>query len=138
MTVLTPAPPARPGLPSAALAVRTVSHGRTTVSTRALNRLVCAVAADELGVNPSTVGAEITDDLGKLALTVSAPIRIVSLTQVHRDPSVVRRMGGTIVDRAEQARQHIQHRVRELTGSTLSKVTVRLTGADIQPESRVK
>ncbi|WP_174774761.1 hypothetical protein [Cryobacterium sp. HLT2-28] len=103
-----------------------------------MNRLVCAVAADELGVNPSTVGAEITDDLGKLALTVSAPIRIVSLTQVHRDPSVVRRMGGTIVDRAERARQHIQHRVGELTGSTLSKVTVRLTGADIQPESRVK
>ena len=138
MTVLTPAPTARPGLPSAALAVRTVSRGRTTVSTRALNRLVCAVAADELGVNPSTVGAEITDDLGKLALTVSAPIRIVSLTQVHRDPSVVRRMGGTIVDRAERARQHIQHRVGELTGSALSKVTVRLTGADIQPESRVK
>ena len=133
MTASTPVPPARPGLTSAA-----PSRGRTTVSTRALNRLVCAVAADALGVNPSTVGAEVTDDLGRLALTVSAPIRIVSLTRVQGDPSVVSRTGGTIVDRAEQARQHIQHRVGELTGSTLSRVTVRLTGADIQPEGRVK
>ncbi|TFC94110.1 hypothetical protein E3O65_07210 [Cryobacterium breve] len=114
------------------------NRGRTTVSPRALNRLVCAVAADALGVSPTTVGAELTDDLGKLALTVSAPIRIASLTRVQGDPSIVSRTGGTIVARAEQARQHIQHRVGELTGSTLSRVTVRLTGADIQPEGRVK
>ena len=133
MTVPTPALPARPGPPSP-----TANRGRTMVSNRALNRLVCAVAADALGVNPSTVGAEITDDLGKLALTVSAPIRIVSLTRVHQDPSLVTRTGGTILDRAEQARLQIHRRVGELTGAALSRVTVRLTGADIRPENRVK
>lgn len=133
MTTLNCETPARYTLTPAAL-----KKGRTTVSTRALNRLVCAVAADALGVDPSAVGAEITDDQGNLALTVSAPIRVVALTRVHRDPSVVTRTGGTILERAEHARQHIHYRVGELTGSTLSRVTVRLTGADIRPEGRVK
>ena len=51
-----------------------LKNGRTTISPRALNRLVSAVAADALGVDPSAVSAAITDDQGNLALTVSAPI----------------------------------------------------------------
>ena len=133
MTTLSSATAARRALSPAAL-----KNGRTTVSARALNRLVCAVAADALGVDPSAVSAAITDDQGSLALTVSAPIRVVALTRVNRDPSVVTRTGGTILERAEHARQHIHYRVGELTGSTLSRVTVRLTGADIRPESRVQ
>ncbi|TFD32029.1 hypothetical protein E3T40_13245 [Cryobacterium sp. TMT1-19] len=120
------------------LSPTTLKNGWTTVSTRALNRLVCAVAADALGVDPSAVGAELTDDQGNLALTVSAPIRVVALTRVHRDPSIVTRTGGTILERAEHARQHIHYQVGELTGSTLSRVTVRLTDADIRPEDRVQ
>ncbi|TFB86325.1 hypothetical protein E3O44_12010 [Cryobacterium algoricola] len=139
MTTLTsvarslPVLPLTPGLPAVL-----PGRGRTTVSTRALSRLVSAVAADALEVSMVTVGTTITDDRGSLALTVSAPIPILSLTGVARDPLIVPRYGGTILERAEQARQHIHHRAGELTGSVVSRVCVRLTGVVIKVEDRVK
>lgn len=136
MTTLTPVAPSLPVLQLAPGLVPP-GRGRTTVSTRALNRLVSAVAAEALGVSVATVGTTITDDRGSLALTVSAPIPILSLTRVARDPLIVPRSGGTILERAEQARQHIHHRAGELTGSVVSCVSVQLTGVDFKAEDRV-
>jgi hypothetical protein len=139
MTTLTPAAPPAPATPyPAGLRPEAAGRGRTTISARALNKLVSAVAADALGIHPTRVGTTITDDRGSLALTVSAPIRIVSLTRVARDPSSVTRTGGTILERAEQARHHIHQRAGELTGSVVSRVSVRLTGVDITAEERVR
>lgn len=81
------------------------------MSTRTLNKLACAVAADALGVDVSTVCAEITDDNGHLELGVSAPIRAQAPAQ------------------ATETTQRIQARLVALTGCTVSRVTVRSTDA---------
>jgi hypothetical protein len=112
-------------------------RGRNRITARALDRVATAVAADELGVRPKTVSVATSDDAGMLELVVSSPVRIPSLTRVSRDPAVVERTGGTLLERAGRAQDGIRGRVTELTGSGVSRVTVRLTGVSIVEEKRV-
>ncbi|PJJ63807.1 hypothetical protein [Compostimonas suwonensis] len=124
-----------------ASAVRTPSgegaRGRTRVASKALNRVVTAVTAEALGVDVRHVAVELADHAGALALTVSTPIRVVSLGLVTSDPSAVRRAGGSVLDRTAQAQRVIRERVTTLTGSAIERVTVRISDVDIQPEARV-
>ncbi len=113
-------------------------RGRNRVTTKALNRIVAAVTADALGVTAARVGVALADEKGLLVLTVTTPIRVVSLSRVHDRPEVVDRAGGSIVDRAARAQETIRERVNALTGSAIGRVTVRLTAADIQQEERVR
>ncbi len=113
-------------------------RGRNRVTTKALNRIVAAVTADALGVTAGRVGVQLADEKGLLVLTVTTPIRVVSLNRVHAVPGVVERSGGSIVDRAGRAQETIRERVNELTGSAIGRVTVRLSAADIQNEERVR
>ena len=111
-------------------------RGRNRITTKALNRVVAAVTADALGVKASRVGVELADENGILVLTVTTPIRVVSLGRV-RDGAVAR-SGGSVVERAARAQETIRDRVNEITGSAVGRVTVRLSGADIQEEERVR
>jgi hypothetical protein len=66
--------------------------GHNRISTQALTTLAQAAAAEALGVSPQDVRADWSDDDGLLALSVAAPIRVPSLTEVLRDPQ---RIGGS-------------------------------------------
>jgi hypothetical protein len=119
------------------IAATTVAAGRNRITAKALNRVVAAVTADALGVKASRVGVDLADDQGRLALTVTTPIRVVSLARVQAGPGVVGRTGGSVADRAAAAQETIRDRVSLITGSAVGRVTVRLTTADIQDEERV-
>ena len=112
--------------------------GRNRITSKALNRVVSAVTADELGVNAGKIGVDLGDHEGALSLTITTPIRVVSLDRVQSDTSVVARSGGSILDRTARAQETIRTKVSSLTGSSIARVTVRVSGVDIQPEERVK
>jgi uncharacterized alkaline shock family protein YloU len=129
---------AGPTSTAAADAAATEPRGRNRIAAKALNRVVAAVTADALDVKASRVGVDIADEKGLLVLTVSTPIRVVSLNRVQAGSDVVARTGGSVVDRAAAAQETIRDRVRALTGSAVSRVVVRLTAADIREEDRVR
>lgn len=112
-------------------------RGRNRVTSRALGRVSAAVAADALGVDASSVSVDVNDDNGALGLSVSAPIRVVSLRRVVADPSAVERSGGSILDRASRAQGVIRDAVSELTGASVGRVAVRIEDASIRSERRV-
>ncbi|NQX26663.1 hypothetical protein HQQ81_04770 [Microbacteriaceae bacterium VKM Ac-2854] len=119
------------GLPAA-------PRGRTTISSRALDRVATVVAAEALGVDSGQVSVDLTDHVGDLAIAVRSPIRIPPLRRIQADPSALERSGGTLLERAALAQEHIGRRVGELTGSIIGQVTVRLTGAVVLTERRVR
>jgi CO/xanthine dehydrogenase Mo-binding subunit len=112
--------------------------GHNRISTQALTTLAQAAAAEALGVSPQDVRAEWSDDDGLLALSVAAPIRVPLLTEVLRDPRRVEGFGGSVWDRAVAAKTAILERVTELSGSTLSRVDIRISGARISEGVRVR
>ncbi|QNE45399.1 hypothetical protein F1C15_15610 (plasmid) [Frigoribacterium sp. NBH87] len=116
----------------------TAHPGRTKIAPRALDRVVSAVTADTLGVTAKNVSVDLADDGGSLSLTVSTPIRVPSLDRVQNGDDVVARTGGSVLDRAKAAQETIRTRVQALTGSTITRVIVTITGIDIKQERRVK
>ncbi|WP_104126848.1 hypothetical protein [Cryobacterium sp. Y57] len=112
--------------------------GRTRIVPRALRQVVSMVTAESLGVPSGQVRVELGDDRGRLALTINTAIRVVALSRITRDPAVIARTGGTILVRSAQSQAEILHRVGELTGADIGRVTVRLTGIDVQQERRVQ
>jgi uncharacterized alkaline shock family protein YloU len=105
---------------------------------RALRQIVSMVTAESLGVPSGQVGVELGDDHGMLALTISTAVRVVPLSRITREPAVIARTGGTILARSAQSQIEIRRRVGELTGADVGRVTVRLTGIDVQQERRVR
>lgn len=114
------------------------NRGRTRIVPRALRRIVGIVTAESLGVASNEVSVELADDHGMLALTISTPIRVVSLQRITREPALIARTGGTILGRSAASQTEIRRRVGELTGADIGRVTVRLTGVDLTPERRVR
>jgi uncharacterized alkaline shock family protein YloU len=112
--------------------------GHNRISTQALTTLAQAAAAEALGVLAQDVRAEWSDDDGLLALSIVAPIRVPSLTEVLRDPLRVAEYGGTVWDRAVAAKTAILERVTQLSGSTLSRVDIRISGARVSEGPRVR
>ncbi|MFE4833098.1 hypothetical protein ACFRAU_00290 [Arthrobacter sp. NPDC056691] len=123
------AEPARPG--------RQYS-GHNRISTQALTSLAKAAAAEALGIHAHDVRADWSDDDGLLALSLVAPIRIPSLTAVLRDPGRVSALGGSIWDRTVHAKTDILTKVTELSGASLSRVDIRISGAHVTEEGRVR
>ena len=111
--------------------------GHTRISTQALSSVARAAAAEALGVTPHEIRAEWSDDDGLLALSLVAPIAVPSLTAVLRDPGRVTAVGGSIWDRAVAAKAEILHRVSELSGSRVSRVDIRISGASMSEGGRV-
>jgi len=112
--------------------------GHNRISTQALTSLAKAAAAEALGIHAHDVRADWTDDGGLLALSLVAPIRIPSLTAVLRDPGRVQSLGGSIWERTVQAKTDILTKVTELSGASLSRVDIRISGADVTEEGRVR
>lgn len=103
-----------------------MSRGRTRITPRALTRLIGAVSAEALAVPADQVTVILTDAAGRLAVHVRSPIRIGSLTEVHT--------GATVLQRAEQAQEHIRQTIGRLTGTDVAEVTVQVSGATIRSE----
>lgn len=113
-------------------------RGRTTVSARALGRVVSAVAADTFGVTARAVRVDLSDRNGLLALRIRTPIRVASLDQVKKTPAVVEASGGTLIQQTIDAQTIIRERVTALSGAQIAHVTVHLTGIITQEERRAR
>lgn len=126
------------GTAEAPVAAVPVLAGHNRISTQALTSVAQTAAAEALGILPQDVRAEWSDDDGLLALAIAAPIRIPSLTAVLRDPARVDSFGGSVWDRAVAAKATILARVAELSGSRLSRVDIRISGARVMERGRVQ
>jgi uncharacterized alkaline shock family protein YloU len=113
-------------------------RGRTTVSSRALERVVTAVTADTFGVTARVVHVNLTDRNGLLALQIRTSTWVASIDRVKRDSAVVDASGGTLIQRTINAQTTIRERVTELSGAQIAHVTIHLTGISTQEEGRVR
>lgn len=113
-----------------------VGHNR--ISTQALTSLAQAAAAEALGVPATDIRADWADDDGLLALSIVAPISVPALSEVLRQPRRVQGFGGSIWDRAVAAKASILDTVMRLSGSQLSRVDIRISGAHVTEGGRVK
>ena len=113
-------------------------RGRTTISRKALTRVVAAVSGKILGVPAEEVRVDLSNNGGRLQLTIHSPVRMVSLDRIVADPNVIGRVGGTLVERGEQAQQHIGSQVTAMTGYRIAQVIVNMTKAIIRTEARVR
>lgn len=112
--------------------------GHNRVSTQALTSLAKAAAAQYLGVAAQDVRADWSDDDGMLALSLVTPISIPSLRSVVQNPSCVMGSGGSIRDRAVQAKARILATVTELSGARVSRVDIRISGTRDSSGGRVQ
>lgn len=113
-------------------------RGRTRITARALDRVVGAVAAERLGADRRGLSTEVDDAGGDLSVTVRTRLRVPSLDTVRDDSGVVSRRGGTVVERTTRAQREIRERVSAITGSTVARVVVEVTGAEIATPRRVR
>ncbi|ASN18664.1 MULTISPECIES: hypothetical protein [Micrococcaceae] len=112
--------------------------GHNRISTQALTSLARAAASEALGVEANDIRADWADDDGLLALSIVAPISIPALTEVLRDPLRVQGFGGSIWDRAVAAKAAVLETVTRLSGSQLSRVDIRISGAHVTEGGRVQ
>lgn len=112
--------------------------GRTRIHPRALDRIVSTVTAEAFGSDPKRTSVTVTDDGGTLTLVITTPVKVPSLLRVNDDHNVIGRTGGTVLDRATAAQAAIMSQVSRLTGYRIGRVSIRLTGADVIQEKRVR
>ncbi len=110
-----------------ALATGAGLAGHNRISTQALTSTAKAAASEYFGVPPQQVRVTLRDDRGLLALALSLPIPLPPLAALT--PAMLERAGGTVLERAHAAKPVLLQRVSELTGSRLSRVDIRITGA---------
>jgi hypothetical protein len=115
-----------------------IPRGRTVITARAIELVVRAVTAEQFGVEPRAVSADLTDEGGKLDLSVRTPIRVVSIGRLQDDGRAVERSGGSIIERATRSETAIIEQVGTITGSTVSRLALRFTSAEIRQERRVR
>jgi hypothetical protein len=115
-----------------------VLSGHNRISTQALTSLARAAAAEALGVDAHDVRADWSDDDGLLALSLVSPIKIPPLEAVVRDTARVAAFGGSIWERTVTAKAQILATVSTLSGASLSRVDIRISGARISEGGRVR
>jgi hypothetical protein len=120
-----------PAVPGQAL------NGHNRISTQALTSLAKVAAAREFGVDAQDVRADWADDDGLLALSLVTPIRVPPL-QAAMEPGRIDVVGGSIWQRTVQAKARILATVTELSGASLSRVDIRISGARISEGGRVQ
>ena len=104
-------------------------NGRVSVTTRALERTVAAIAAARLGAPIADVSIRLTDDAGLLAVAVTGPLTAPPL----RAPSETRGMR----TRVDTLRDGIREDVEAIAGSRVGRVSVKVSRAIISEERRV-
>lgn len=115
---------------TAAVTAQQAVHGRNTISSRAVRRVVSAVTAEELGVRASEVSVDLSDARGDLTVTANAPIHVSPLGTASRNT-------GTVLERLARAQTTIRERCLHLTGSTITRVDLHITGAKLDERRRV-
>ena len=115
---------------TAAVTADQALHGRNKITSRAVRRVVSAVTAEALEVSASKVSVELADHDGALSVIARTPIRVSPL-------GVTERRSGTLLDRLTTAQTTIRERVLQLTGSSIDKVDLQITSADILERKRV-
>jgi hypothetical protein len=115
---------------TAAVTAQQAVRGRNTISSRAVRRVVSAVTAEELGVRASEVSVDLSDARGDLTVIASAPIHVSPL-------GVDARRHGTVLERLSRAQSTIRERCLHLTGSTITRVDLHITGAQLDERRRV-
>src|SRR4051794_3012636 len=73
--------------------------GRTRITAHALERVVAAVAAEELDADRRSVDVTLTDRSGVLDLAVATVLHVVSVERAITEPHAVARSGGTVLER---------------------------------------
>jgi len=107
-----------------------MTPGRVSVTARALQRTVTAIAAGHLGVPVADVSVRLVDDAGALGIAVTGPLRLPPLRSPNRGPGALTRL--------QAARQGIRTDVASIAGSTVGTVTVSVTRAIVIAEKRVR
>jgi uncharacterized protein YjbJ (UPF0337 family) len=110
--------------------------GETTISTRALKRVVSAAAAAALGVQPGQVSVGLHDTSGGPELTVRVPAKHLPpewAAAQDADAGVNGTAGNTATTRAEH---EIRAMVAELTGAPVAEVSVQITTPRLRLPSR--
>lgn len=105
-------------------------HGRTTIASRAVRSVVSAVTAEALEVRASNVSVELHDHEGALVVVARTAIRVSPLGVASSGP------GGTLLERLSAAQTTIRERVLGITGSTIARVDLRITSADLRERRR--
>lgn len=108
--------------------------GHTSISSRALTRVVEAIVADVFGVPVQNLKARLRDQQGQLWVSVAVPMTVPPLRQIGRIPDLGGE--GSLYDRADAGRQRIIDRTRLLTGYVVGRVDIRLMGGP--PTQQVK
>jgi hypothetical protein len=106
-------------------------HGRTTIASRAVRSVVSAVTAEALEVRPSSVSVELNDHDGALVVVARTAIRVTPLGVAEPGS------GATLLERLSAAQTTIRERVLRMTGSSIARVDLRITSADLRERRRV-
>jgi hypothetical protein len=110
-------------------------RGYTRVSSRAMSRVVSALAAEALGVAAPQVTVDLAENGGALDITVRVPVRALpgeeDRTKVQRS-EVQGSEDDNLQARATQSEEHIRSTTGELTGARVNDVSVRLTKSRIR------
>ncbi|PPG83009.1 hypothetical protein [Rathayibacter sp. AY1H2] len=102
--------------------------GTVTITVRSIERAAVAIVHEELGVEVSAIRVRLSDDRGGLALAVTAPVVVEPGTA----PA-----GGSLLERLHGDRTRIASRMEALTGRTVSRIDIRVTGTRTRSTRRV-
>lgn len=97
--------------------------GRTTVTGKALQRLVVGLVRDAAHVPARDVSVSLSDALGHLKAAVIVPVAVG--------------LPGSLVDRGSAVRRAVIEGVESLAGRSVASVGVRFSGVREAPERRV-
>lgn len=103
-------------------------NGRTTLQTRALQRLAVAIVCDASGVPAQRVSVRLADDSGYLRVAVELPAVVPSADPPRNstDPDASQAFG--FADQGSALRGALVARMAELADRRVRAVDVRLTG----------
>ena len=107
-----------------------MTPGRVSVTARALQRTVTAIAAGHLGVPVGDVSVRLVDDAGLLGIAITGPLRLPPLRSPNR--------GSGALTRVQAARQGIRSDVASIAGTAVGSVSVSITRAIVIAEKRVR
>jgi hypothetical protein len=110
----------------------TVIPGHISIAPRVLSKVGGAVVAETLVVERRDVRVEARDDDGRLALSVETPLSIPALTA-----DVVVPAGG-VLGTVRSLQETVTTRVTEITGRTVSRVDVTVTGSRLEKTGPVR
>ncbi|MCW1250214.1 hypothetical protein ODZ83_08495 [Acaricomes phytoseiuli] len=109
--------------------------GSTKITKTALNRVLAAVAAEAFALEPGQIKVETRDDRGLLGLQLTVPLVTPPLIQLASDAQAAQDVD--LNARARRARAEVVRKGSEITGSTLGRVDIVISGAEITEPPRV-